>query len=64
MSDVLKNWKWPYLRINSGGSKEYECPHGVGHGGLHGCDGCCLHKSYEKAVRREKKNETVDFTTI
>ena len=22
--------------------REYYCPHGVGHGGVHGCDGCCV----------------------
>lgn len=36
-----KPWNWPFQRINLGGAKEYACPHGVGHGGLHGCDGCC-----------------------
>jgi len=38
--DKLKDWKWPYQRINFGGDKEYSCPHEIGHGGLHGCDGC------------------------
>lgn len=42
----LEDWHWPYQRINSGGAREYECPHGIGHGGVHGCDGCCSHESY------------------
>ncbi len=46
----LKNWKWPFQRINSGGDKEYACPHGIGHGGIHGCDGCCHHKSFKESV--------------
>ncbi len=33
-------WHWPFLGINSNGAKEYACQHGVGHGGIHGCDGC------------------------
>lgn len=41
-----KPWHWPYLRINSSGAKEYACPHGIGHGGLHGCDGCCQDKNF------------------
>ena len=44
----FKNWKWPYLRINFNGDKEYACPHGIGHGGFHGCDGCCRHISFRK----------------
>jgi hypothetical protein len=53
--DILKDWKWPYLRINSGGDKEYSCPHGVGHGGTHLCCGCCSHPSYKKAVKTSKE---------
>lgn len=33
--------RWAYLRTNSNGAKEYSCVHGQGHGGVHGCDGCC-----------------------
>lgn len=46
--DELISWNWPYLRTNSNGAKEYMCPHGVGHGGIHGCDGCCAHPSYKR----------------
>ena len=54
----LENWTWPYARINTSGAKEYACPHGVGHGGIHGCDGCCRNKSYGKqAIIREILNE-------
>lgn len=49
---VATNWSWPFLRVNSNGAKEYACPHGVGHGGIHGCDGCCAAPSYPK--RRKK----------
>jgi len=35
-------WHWPFQRINSSGAREYSCEHGVGHGGIHGCDGCCF----------------------
>lgn len=41
-----KKWHWPFLRINSNGAKEYACEHGVGHGGIHGCDGCCKDKNF------------------
>lgn len=47
----FEGWKWPYLRRNFGGSIELECPHGVGHGGVHGCCGCCRHESYTKALK-------------
>ena len=52
----LKNWKWPFQRINSGGDVEFACPHGIGHGGIHGCDGCCGHVSYYKwrGIHQEK----------
>lgn len=63
----LENWNWPYLRMNSNGAKEYACPHGTGHGGIHGCDGCCGHQSYGKQIiikrilaemrEKRKKNE-------
>lgn len=29
------------------GKKELRCPHGVGHGGIHGCDGCCADESFK-----------------
>jgi hypothetical protein len=51
----LKNWKWPFQRINFGGSTEYACPHGIGHGGVHGCDGCCDHPSYKKEVQNARR---------
>jgi len=31
-------WK---TALRADGRVEYSCPHGVGHGGIHGCDGCC-----------------------
>jgi len=52
LDNELRRWKWPYLRINFGGSVELECPHEVGHGGIHGCDGCCQHVSYDKALKK------------
>lgn len=56
--DELDTWDWPFLRTNFNGDKEYECPHGVGHGGIHGCCGygCCAHKSYKRKVEEDKKN--------
>lgn len=47
----LKGWKWPY-----GGRGELTCPHGVGHGGTHGCDGCCSHPSFKKAKIKKLKS--------
>jgi hypothetical protein len=47
---TLENWHWP-----KGRKGERDCPHGVGHGGIHGCDGCCAHPSFEK---RSKKMTT------
>lgn len=41
-----KKWHWPFLRFNFGGAKEYACPHGIGHGGTHGCDGCCTDQDF------------------
>lgn len=46
-----KPWHWPYLRHNIFGAKEYACRHGVGHGGVHGCDGCCRDSNFP---RKEK----------
>lgn len=54
--DPLASWDWPYLRTNFNGAKEYMCPHGTGHGGIHGYDGCCSHKSYERKLKKEKRN--------
>lgn len=51
----LDGWHWPFLRVNFGGAKEYACPHGVGHGGLHGCDGCCRHRSFKKVIGKVYK---------
>ncbi len=31
-----KKWDWPW-----NGRGELACKHGIGHGGIHGCDGCC-----------------------
>jgi len=50
--DKLKDWKWPFQRINFGGEKEYSCPHDIGHGGLHGCDGCCAHPSFKRETKQ------------
>ena len=50
----LKDWHWPTLRTNTNGALERMCPHGVGHGGIHGCDGCCQDKSYDKAIKKKK----------
>lgn len=54
MKQVLKNWHWPYHRINNNGDIEWACPHNVGHGGIHGCDGCCAHESFSNRVRYKK----------
>lgn len=47
---VDKPWHWPFLRINSNGAREYQCPHGVGHGGIHCCDGCCQTEEAKLAI--------------
>lgn len=40
MPSVPADWPWPrYARYD--GKVEYRCPHEIGHGGVHGCDGCC-----------------------
>ncbi len=49
--DPLKQWVWPFLRVNSGGAKEFKCPCGVGHGGMHGCCGCCQHPSFKEKTK-------------
>lgn len=49
-SKTLISWKWPYA-----GRGELLCPHGVGHGGIHGCDGCCGSPSFKKAWNRKLK---------
>ena len=53
IQDKQSKWHWPFLRVNFGGDKEYSCPHGVGHGGIHGCckNSCCRHKSFEKRMK-------------
>lgn len=58
LDEILNSWNWPYLRTNFSGSKEYKCPHGIGHGGIHGCDFCCSHKSFLKAVQNEKSKKS------
>jgi hypothetical protein len=36
--------------------KELYCKHGVGHGyHIHGCDGCCSDKSFNKAYEKASK---------
>lgn len=47
-----KYWHWPKGRVNHGGSQEYLCQHGVGHGGVHGCDGCCSDPSFPKSTKK------------
>lgn len=49
-----KKWHWPFLRINSGGSIELECKHGIGHGGVHGCDDCCHSEEFEEHYGKYK----------
>jgi len=53
--DELHNWHWPYAGVNMSGAKEYDCPHGVGHGGIHGCDGCCGHESFRRVTQKKKQ---------
>lgn len=55
-NEELKGWHWPYLRVNFGGDKEYACPHGIGHGGMHGCDGCCRHESFKRVVQERHED--------
>lgn len=55
LNDLLATWDWPYQRINSNGAKEYSCPHGVGHGGIHGCDGCCRAENFPGRKKWETK---------
>ncbi len=50
---MTADWHWPYH-----GRGELSCPHGVGHGGFHGCDGCCTHESFLKAYIRERDKGT------
>jgi hypothetical protein len=56
MKKKTKKWHWPFLRINFGGDIELMCEHGVGHGGLHGCDGCCRDKEYVKRLKSFKRS--------
>ena len=47
-----KKHDWPYC-----GRGELLCRHHVGHGPhVHGCDGCCSTKEYEKAYEAFKKS--------
>lgn len=43
----VSDWK-RYPRIK----KELLCPHGIGHGGIHGCDGCCDDPSFREAWKK------------
>lgn len=43
----MMNWK-RYPRVK----KELMCEHGVGHGGMHGCDGCCKDPSFKESWKR------------
>lgn len=43
---LLRQWK-KYARGD--GKEELLCKHGVGHGGIHGCDGCCNDPSFDIA---------------
>ena len=45
----MSGWK-KYPRHD--GKKELMCEHGVGHGGVHGCDGCCADPEFKKAWKR------------
>ena len=50
---LLNNWDWLQNRLTK---LEFACPHGVGHSlDVHGCDGCCRHKSFKKVVYRYLK---------
>ena len=55
--DELINWDWPDAGINSNGALEHFCPHGVGHGGIHGCDGCCQHESFKRVTKGDKNGK-------
>ena len=47
-----KRKEWPrYGRYD--GKRELKCEHGIGHGGLHGCDGCCHQESFKKRWKEE-----------
>jgi hypothetical protein len=54
---AFNEWGWPFDRINSGGDIEYACEHGVGHGGMHGCDGCCRKTNLDvfKQIAKDQK---------
>ena len=58
--DVQYIWpdRWE-LHIRIDGRIEYDCEHGVGHGGVHGCDGCCRKDSYppNHGARTELREE-------
>jgi len=64
MDNSLENWTWPFQRTNFGGAKEYECPHRVGHGGTHGCVGCCRHISFRRAERIRRKNRKLLMNSL
>ena len=51
MSNLQKKVKrWlPVWKKAKRSKPELDCQHGIGHGGVHGCDGCCSHESFNKA---------------
>jgi len=51
---MSKTWK----RYPRHDKKELMCEHGVGHGGIHGCDGCCADPSFKKAWKKEFGKES------
>lgn len=55
VNKLSKIWHWPFQRINSNGAIEFSCQHGVGHGGIHGCDGCCKDLDYAARVEELKR---------
>lgn len=56
MNKVEKRWN-PVWKVAKRPKKELDCVHGVGHGYVHGCDGCCSHESFKIAWRDLFKKE-------
>ena len=46
-------WAIGYSPRGEDGHPEYECIHGVGHGGVHTCDGCCSTPEEHARAMRE-----------
>lgn len=42
--------------------KELACEPGIGHGGVHGCDGCCYDPSFKTAWKRIFKEASSEMT--